>query len=866
MLRNLFKFELAFHLKSVGFWLTVVVMIGFGLLLSTDFASLSNEGGSRVKNNGAVPIALSMSFMSLAGILFGAVFVVGGIMRDDTFKSVEIIHATPVSTFNMVISRMMAAWIVVTLCISAVVIGLIAGQFMPWADAESYGPNNPLYFLQPLVVFTLINSLLLTAIYTAIATLTRDKAMVYVSAIGVLVLYIGATFVGGGNAPDWLAPILDPFGTAALGEIVQFWPAAEQNERLVPLNSYVGLNRLLWGGISLALFVFSFLRSTRGIPTRKTKAGEYDNVAPTKDIELHPVTPQLNGGYHFASFARQLRHDYMRTIQSVPFIILSGIAVILFGIVLIGTVILNPDPTIATSTFMARTVVGALAIPMLIIMVFFGGDILWRERTAGIHEILDATPVSNGSLLSAKWISLSLVLWTMIAVGIIFGMVAQLILSGGQTVVNPWIYLKTGLLGFGISFALQAFLVMFIQNFMPNRITGMLVSGAVIFGLTFFVTRLPFFHPLMDYGSVSPGNLSEMSGYANLSRFKNFGIYWGSLALLLAIVSIWVFRRGLQDGLGARLKNMRANMRVPSIALAVAALAGFIGMGTVIHGAYEDGEYRNLKQREQRVVDYEKLVKSHEDDPQPEVTSVSADVQFFPKKREAVVSGTMTLFNPHDAPLREFILKDPVESDEDIRALVVVGATEVSGETYADAVKTYDYRIMRFDTPLPAGGEATLSFETFYHAPRLGDGSVVVANGTFVNNTQVMPQIGYVDGYQENPDKRRKFDLPEKERMPERDDMEARQDNFFDAHSHYVDFNATVCTDAGQIGIAPGEMTRKYDGQDGRSCRDYKAIQPIANFFSFMSGDYVVASDTWNAPDGRTIPLEIFHYADHVGV
>ena len=68
MLRKLLKFELAYHMKSVGFWLSVFVMMGLGLLTSTDWLSISANGGAKVKLNGALPFAVNLSVLSIACI------------------------------------------------------------------------------------------------------------------------------------------------------------------------------------------------------------------------------------------------------------------------------------------------------------------------------------------------------------------------------------------------------------------------------------------------------------------------------------------------------------------------------------------------------------------------------------------------------------------------------------------------------------------------------------------------------------------------------------------------------------------------------------------------------------------------------
>ena len=243
MLRKLLGFELSLHTRQIGFWLALIVMIAVGLLFSSheDFA-IGVAGGERVKVNGAIPIALTISAFSLFSIFFAAVFVVTGVMRDDTHKSVEIVHATPVKTRDMLVSRMLGVWIVTVLCLSGLVIGTMVGPFMPWADSETFKSFDLIHYLQPFFLFFIINALLVSAIYTAIAVITRNRALVYVSAVGLLVLYLLGGVVAGERPDDWVAALVDPFGATSLAVETQYWPAAEQNENMAPIMGWVGLN------------------------------------------------------------------------------------------------------------------------------------------------------------------------------------------------------------------------------------------------------------------------------------------------------------------------------------------------------------------------------------------------------------------------------------------------------------------------------------------------------------------------------------------------------------------------------------------------------------------------------------------------
>jgi len=486
MLRKLLGFELSLHTRQIGFWIALIVMIAIGLLFSSheDFA-IGVAGGERVKVNGAIPIAITVSAFSLFSIFFAAVFVVTGVMRDDTHKSVEMVHATPVKTRDMLIARMLGVWIVTVISLSGLVIGTMAGPFMPWGDAETFKSFNLAHYLQPFFLFIIINALLVSAIYTAIAVTTRNRALVYVSAVGLLVLYLVGGVIAGERPDEWIAALVDPFGATSLAVETQYWPAAEQNENMAPFMGWVGLNRLVYGLVGLALFGLSFIFSTRGIHTRKGKARITEAPPANIPTQVTAVQPDLGTGFALKTFWTRIKFEYLSTVKSTAFVILVGIALALFGISLLVAVFMGASTTLPTSRFMTQVALGSLLFPMLIIMIFFGSDIMWRDRTANLHGILDATPVRDSSLLFAKWGALALLLLTLVAGLLIAGMIAQLGFGWDRVPVVPMTFLAIGIVSFFVGFFFQGMLVMFIQNFMPGRIIGMLVSGAILIGLVF---------------------------------------------------------------------------------------------------------------------------------------------------------------------------------------------------------------------------------------------------------------------------------------------------------------------------------------------------------------------------------------------
>ncbi len=862
MLGKLTAFEIRYHTRHVGFWITIAIMMLLGfLVMSTDVFTISANTGERIKANGAATIALQTSVFSLFSIFFGAVFVVSGVMRDSVYKALEMVHATPVSTRDMTLSRMAGVYVAIFLCISAGAVGLFAGQFAPWIDKETLGPVNVLYFLQPTLVFTAVNALLISALFTTVAAFTRNRALVYVSAVALFILYTASGLFVGEDAPDWLTALIDPFGSNALALTIQYWPADEQNTRMIPLWGLVGLNRLVWGGLALALYAVVFGAFKRGLSAIKTRHIMGDDDSAKGRVVLATATPEHGTAAALKALWRRFSFEYLTTVKSVPFIILSLLALVLFAVTLYAQMKVVPNPVLPISINMATLVVGSLLIPLLIIIVFFSGEMTWRDKTAGMTEILDASPVPNWPLLTGKWLALLAVVYTLLALGMVFAMIAQMLL--GDIPVHVSTYLTFTFVSFAPRLVLYTVLVLFIQNFMPNRVIGMLAAGALVVFFFFFAAALPFSHPLMQFGNVSTGRYSEISGFANLINFTWFGLYWGSLGALFVILSIWLWRRGLQASLLQRLKTLGKRLQPASLAVALVFVAGFIGTGAYIFKAYNiDNDFRTRKQNELRRVQWEKLLGAHLKDPLPKIRSVKADVRFDPEARTATVKGEYRIENTTGKPLKRLYVTLPRRKKADNRSLTLQGAAPVTQGKDIKALADFATRVYRFDPPLAPGAQTVMRFETFVRAPSLGDNEPILRNGTFINNTVVMPQLGVVDRRLRNPDKRRKYKLPEYEKRPDRTDMKARQSNFFGASADYVDFAATVCTEKEQVPIAPGKLLRQYE-KDGKTCRDYKSVRPIANFFSFLSARYTVRKDVWKNPHGADVPLAIYYHKSH---
>jgi ABC-type transport system involved in multi-copper enzyme maturation permease subunit len=866
MLKSLTKFELSYQTRQVGFWISFAAMFLLGLLSMSTDSFTAGEVGERIKANGSLTVASIIGGVSLGIIFFGTVFTVTGAMRDDIHKSLEIIHATKVETSDMIWSRLLGIILTVFLCVLGLLLGAFVGQFMPWVDKESLGPINPIYFLYPLILYGLLNSFIISTLYILIAGMTRNRTLVYISAVGFFVIITIVAALGGIDEYRSLAAMLDPTGGQALDNETRFWPPVEQNTRLIPLSGDVLWNRLLWVGVSCLGLFYAKRKFTRGIVNRKTKTPTSTPLVLGDSLPKIPhVTPALPNGAIGSRLWVRFKHEYFTTVRSIPFAILLLLALSFFTLIFLIRGQLNPQPLLLTSGQIMFLTQGSFNLFLLFMMIFFGGDIIWREQTSKITELVDSTPVSNWILLAGKWLAVIATIYTVLGLMLILALGTQAIFGVGQ--VKPIAMSGRFYLEMGMTLTFWAILIMFIQNFMPNRIVGMIVGGGALWAVLFGMPKLPFYHSLMSFGNVSPGSFSEMNGYrtGGIISMWRFLIYWLGFAGIMATLSFWLWRRGTEVKLPKRLSGISKQIRWPSALLATVSVIAFLGMGANIFRVTNiENTFYTDKKAEKRLVEIEKTFKALSKTPLPKIRSVNVDVNIYPSRQDARFKGQYVIENTLGKPLTDLWIDMPISHDEDIHLMALAGAKRIEDTELLKKAKELELsmRLYRFEPALPPGGTTTLDFDVYYHPPKFGDGSPINKKANFLNHSR-LPQLGIQYVEMRNPDKRRKYNLGLREKRPDRTDKDARNRHFISASSDFVDFKANFCTDAGQIPIAPGKFIRETMPEDGRFCREYEAINPILNFFSFVSAPFETKTDIWENPNGDDVKLTIYYHDDH---
>ncbi|GAB3506498.1 M1 family aminopeptidase [Pseudoxanthomonas daejeonensis] len=862
MLRHLLSFERRLLLRNGVFW---IVMLVFGLLafgsMASDNVSFGGGVGNIMRNAPAVVISLLGSF-SVLSVLLTTIFVAGIALRDFEQRTAELFFATPMRKRDYLLGRFGGGFMASLAILLAAALGLWVGSLMPWLDQARLGPTPWGAYAWAFGVLVLPNLLFLSALLFLLATLTRSMLYTYIGVIAFFVLWTVAGFLTQDLDSRWIGALLDPSGTTAVGEHIRYWSSAQYNQQLPALTGLLLGNRALWLGVTVLLMwtTFGLFRADReGIVIRRRRKAVTAEAAPAlpgvaaagAPLSLPAVTLRQGASARWTQYRQLAAFDLRGALTGAPFLVMLVLGLLMiFSVLKFGASMYGTELYPVTRR-MLSAIDGGMGLFLVIIVTFYAGELVWRERSLRVAEATDAYALPDWIPLASKMTALTGLVAAFLFAGMLFTAGWQV--GHGYTALEPLLYLK-GLALAVIPFALMAALAVFLQAVSGNKFIGYLLM------IVYLVARaamgmLDLDHLLYRYNAATPDPYSDMNGYGHfIGPHLLLRGYWAAFAVALLVVALLFWPRGTSLGLRDRLRQARARLRGPALATLAASLLLFAGLGGwIFYNTNVLNDYVPGDVAEQRAADYEKAYRQYKDLPQPRIAAIRADVDIFPEERRVEIRGAYRLENRTDKPIAE--LHVATNTDVEMRKL------EFGPHTVVKKDDVNGYAIYRLATPLAPGASLDFEFELSsvpHGFPMNGGGTSVVYNGTFFNNYAALPQFGYNERAQlQDRNDRRKHDLPVLPRMNPIDDVAARGSNYLTTTGDWVDFETTVSTSSGQIALAPGYLQREWE-QDGRRYYHYKSEAQLLPFFSWLSADWQVARDRWN-----DVAIEVYHHPTH---
>lgn len=851
-----FRFELREQLRSPLLWLMagLFALLAFGAGAS-DSVQLGGGIGN-VHRNAPTVIASFLTVFTLLGMLVITLFISSALLRDFEQGTAELIFASPVRKRDYLLGRLAAALLASLVVYAVIGLGLFIAQFMPWVDPQRLGPVSLSPYLWSFAVLVIPNLLFTGALLALLATVTRSVLWVYIGVLGFLVLYGVSAALLRDLDNVWVATLVEPLGIRALSRTIRYWSAEERNHGLPAFAGYLLANRALWSVIALAMLAATFtLFKTERSGTAKRRWGRKAVTAATqapraRAASVARVAPTFSAATAWRQFLQQVRFDTAGVFRSVPFLVMLA-----FGMVNFIPSALMRDSLYGTTIYpvtsqMVTALEGSFSFLLVIIVMFYAGELVWKERNARINEVSDATPVPDWVPLLAKFTTLVAVIASFQAIGALTAMALQL--GKGYTQLEPLVYAKI-LAVDSVVYVLMAGLALALQVFSNNKFVGYALVILVMIGQS-VLGLLDLSNNLYNFGSWPNAPFSDMNGYGHFLRTQLwFQGYWGAFVVVLLLLAAAFWVRGIANAGKQRRALARARMTGrlrASLALAVIVFAG-IG-GYLFWNTNVRNTFLSPEQRIDQQASYERLYKQYQDLPQPKIIAVDTQVDIWPETQTLRVTGRYRIRNPHAQPVTRLM----VGMGED-RALV---AFDRAGSKLIKRDRELGVSMYELRQPLQPGAERDVEFTLDYHPNGMSAESPntsIVDNGSFFNS-RMFPMFGYQSNAEvTDRNDRRKRKMGEARRMPKLEDQAARANTYVTNDADWLDFKTTVCTAPDQIALAPGYLQKEFM-RGGRHCFSYAMDRPMLNFYAYLSARWKVKKGVY-----KSIPIEVYYDPKH---
>jgi ABC-2 type transport system permease protein len=874
MIREFFRFELRQQLRSPLLWLLAGLfgLMGFGAA-STDAIQVGGAIGN-VYRNAPIVVIQFLSMFTLLGLLICGIFVSSALLRDFDAGTSDLLFANPIKKRDFLVGRFCAALIACLIVYLVIAAAIFIAQFMPWIEPVRLGAVRLMPYVFGIGVMVIPNVLFTCALLSLLAVTTRSVLWVYVGILGFLLMYgIGTALIR--NLDNvWIVTLVDPFGMRALSRTVRYWSAAERNQLIPALSSYLLANRVLWTLLSLILAAVSFklfkterAGTGRGWSRRKNSAltGSVPLDARAVGVAHANVAMPVSAAPSFSKRVAlqqcwaQLKFDTLGIFKSAPFIVMLLFALINFVPSALFAQTMYDTPIFPVTSQMLVALSGAYSWLLFIIAMFYAGELVWKERQAKLSDVVDAMPTPNWTPLIAKLGALLLV----VACFQLFGALSGMLIQAGKGYYNfePLLYLQGIAIG-SIYFVLIAGLALALQVYANNKFIGYAAMILVLI-LQSVAGALDFTHNLYQYGASPDASYSDMNGYGHFLAPKlYFSGYWALVlvCLLLSASAFWL--RGTSTSWPERALLAKARLRGGlGRALGVSVLCTILVGSFIFWNTNVRNTFRSSTQLLDLQARYERDFKKYAALPQPKIIAVNIDVDLRPETQSMRANGTYRIRNPHAAALTEVHIK---MLDDKTLTAIDFGSAAASGATPSAILGLHDvdigYRIYTLTEPLQPGAERDLHFSVEVKPngfPNAMAATQIVANGTFVNS-RVFPSFGYDKRFEiEDRTDRRKRKLGEPERMPKLENIAARAHTYVGDDADWIAFKTTICTAPDQIALAPGYLKSDVM-RDGRRCFSYAMDRPMLNFYAFLSARWQVKKGLY-----KNVPLEVYFDAKH---
>lgn len=870
MLYEIFSFEFKSWIRNKNTYIFAIILFGLGFLL-TNFYGLAIGKVfvlASLKTDSATKIDQFLSLLSLVGAVVTSMVMGLAVYKDYQYNTFAITFTSASSKLNYLLGRFSGALAICLLVAMTPFLGFIAGIYVPWTVDINFGSSQASAYLHtyffktmPLVFYT-------GALFFSLSTLLKNTLFNWL-VIGVI--YGIHTYTKGIYADNEmqvyhrLMALLDPLGMLADQIAIKGWSTPDKNAKLIPVTELMLINRLIWTGIGVLALLITYIKIDLYAKSSRFRFLTFmgrplvDSLS-TKTVAFSKI--QLPAVIRSFSTKAYLNLWSRLTLLNVKRIILNPffLCILVFAFFYINSTTRTFGNSWGTNSYpfthlMVNQFADKIHIFISMTMVWFAGELIWRDRTYGTSQINDAYPVPNRVLFLSNLTSILIIPLFFMGLVVYTGIKTQLQLDFPEHEIG--LYLKDLLVVRYINYLLYGVLTLFTLSVVNNKYLGIfLLITYYLIEAWFLNSVIP--HKMLIFGADPGTTYSEFTGYANtLYPYFIFKAYWLGFAGLLGFFVSRLWPRGTDSGFKIKWALLTAKVsKGDRWALGVFGSL-FLGVGCfIIYNIYFLGNHSSTSYEDQ--ANYEKNYKQFESLPIPKITDVYLEVDLYPKEQDLVVKGYYWIKNKSDEPIDQIVANYASKQEMRNFEFDIPSNLELVDDQFG-------FHVYRLERSLLPGDSTKVNFDFsriskgFYNnSASLISGKPSV-NATFLNNKSILPSFGYKDSYELiHNEQRAQYDLPPRSIDPKPvGDPKGQNESWLGQDADFVNFETIVSTTKGETAISPGYLQRQWDEGD-RAYFHYKMDAPIQNFYSFLSGDYTLMREEWNG-----ISLEIYYQERH---
>lgn len=850
MFKKLLQFEVFYQYKQRAFPLFVLLFTALGI-----FVGRNGYAPTGLNFNAGYQVNFHTSIFSLGSVFIIMFFAISAMLRDRQHLMEGLIFSTSITKANYFWSRFSGTFIFSVLAFSPFILGYIIGNYFFDLDPERIADFKFITYFQPWLYFILPNIFICTALVFSISTLTKNSTATYVGAVFIYMLYfVSSMFL---NSPIMaqsvpaspesmvIAAIADPFGVSAFLEQTQYWTPFQKNTQMLSFSGYFLINRLVWIGIALVILLSTYgLFSFRKI-TKKVKKQKKITIDKTSYIKYKPIETKSSLKAQFLAFKSILKLELKGVFKSLPFIAILLMWVFIVFSELYSTVIGGGEYGVSNyplTYLLIELIVDPLTLFSILLIVFYGADIVWRERSANFNCITDATPVKNWVIFGSKFSALLSLPFILITIGVLMCMIFQI--SLGYTNFEFSLY-GSLYYYYGVQLVVFCMIAIFVNNLVKSKYIGMgLFLLIAIFSLKADLLGLE--HPLTSLGFMPRTSYNTMDGFNGVSSlYHHLSMYWLSFGMLLMLISFKVWNRGVVTKFTHKLKQLKQ----PTTSLLklsfVVSMLLFISAGSLVY--YNKNivnDYVTINDQLNFRENYEKKFKQYEALARPITTSRKTIVDIYPTKRSYSVIADYMIKNKSDKSMSQVFITERVN----LKNVTIDNATLVKHDS------VYGTYLFQFNTPLQPNDSVRFNYDFTKSIKEYDNDISIVNNGSYITHNSFEPILGYSTGLElRRPSERKKRNLPKRAiKVTTAAHIVSEEEK-----NEKIPFETIVSTNKSQTAISSGDLIKTWT-KDDRNYYHYKSNKKVVPMIGYFSGAYQTKKTNY-----KGIEIEQYFDAKH---